>query len=160
VIPGTREVDVMRCFLGVGLLAAVTFGTTHALHADDKKRWQDAELEKFQGRWSAIREETIIKGHVQRDVIERRWVDLEFEDGNLKVTILDEKRKETWHGSIEVIGIERSDSGTRLLLGRDGRTLAAIHYDFVGEKMILVGGIAKRPFEGFRLSGEYGRARE
>jgi hypothetical protein len=45
-----------------------------------------------------------------------------------------------------------------LILGDGKRRKAEVYYDFVGEKMILIGRIGPRPFEGFILSGEYKRA--
>ena len=115
------------------------------------KAWQETELKKFQGRWTAFREEKTDQGKARR-----QWVDLEFADGKMKVVILDENRKQVWDGPpLKVMGVERGEGlglAARLKLER-----AAVYYDFVGEKLILVGGIGHRPFEGFMLSGEYKR---
>jgi hypothetical protein len=45
-----------------------------------------------------------------------------------------------------------------VILGFGSRSKYIVHYDFQGEKLILVGRLPNRPFEGFSLSGEYHRA--
>ncbi len=149
---------MLRCALWVGLLAVLTVCPFGALHADDKKAddkkvWQEAELKKFQGRWTAFREEK-----TDQEKVRQQWVDLEFADSGMKIFILDEKRKQTWEGSLNVIGVEQVGPISRLILGSGEQKKAEVCCDFVGDKMILVGRIMPRPFEGFSLSGEYKRA--
>jgi hypothetical protein len=62
-----------------------------------------------------------------------------------------------------VLGVEQ-DKGIGdgnygwLNLGGNATQKVAFHYDFVGEKLVLIGRIRWRPWEGFRVSGEYQRA--
>jgi hypothetical protein len=76
-------------------------------------------------------------------------VELEVAGGNLKVFVFNEKDAQPWKGPpLKVIGAERGeDVGSPSLLKLER---AAVYYDFVGEKMILVGGIGHRPW---RLGG-------
>jgi len=157
---------MLRCALWVGLLAVLTAFPFHALHADghkaddkkadgqkadDKKAWQQAEREKLAGRWTASREE-----RTDKDQIRRTRVDLEFTDGRLEVFHYDEKGSQIWYGGLKVIGVEQVGSGpgaaSRLNLDK-----GEVYYDFVGDKLILVGRIGPRPWEGFHLSGEFKR---
>jgi hypothetical protein len=146
-----RLPTTVAVFLGCALAAATWPAAGQEKKPDDKKAWQEAELKKLAGRWTTSREEK-----ADQDKIRRRRVDLEFADGLLKVFIFDEKDVEPWKGPpLKVIGVERDEdarSTSRLKLER-----AEVYYDFVGEKMILVGAIGHRPFEGFKLSGEYKR---
>ena len=140
-------------FLGCVLSAVIGPAAGQALQADYKKAWQETELKKFSGRWMTFRQTNT--DHVK---VRRQWVELEFADGVMKITTLDEKRKQTWNNSLQVIGIEQVGPVSRLLLGSGEHKKAEVYYDFVGDKMILVGRITSRPFEGFSLSGEYKRA--
>jgi hypothetical protein len=128
------------------------------LYAQEQKTWQEGELKKLEGRWTTLREEK-----TDQDKIRRRRVEVEVAGRNLQVFILDENDARPWEGPpLKVIGIERgADFASSSLLKLDPRPLstrvAEVYYDFVGEKLILVGGLGHRPFEGFRLSGEYKR---
>jgi hypothetical protein len=139
------------CFLWVTLLVVLTLFPNRVLHADEKKSWQEAELKRLEGRWTTVREEK-----TDQDKIRRRRVELEVAGGNLNVFVFNEERPEPWNGPpLKVIGVERGDalgSPSGLKLER-----AEVYYDFVGEKLIVVGGIANRTWEGFKLSGEYKR---
>jgi hypothetical protein len=144
-----------RGLLWVGVFAALTVGPIRTLHADDKEVWQEAQLKKLGGRWTTVREEK-----TDEDKPRRRRVDLEFTDGKLKVFVRDEKDAPISAGPpLKVIGVERAGGrglASRLDLERDEQ----VYFDLVGEKLILVGGIGHRPFEGFTLSGEYKRAEQ
>jgi hypothetical protein len=139
-------------FLGCVLSAATCPAAGQDLPADNKKPWQETELKRFQGRWTALREEK-----TDQEGVRRREVELEFGDGRVKITILDEKRNQTWSNSLQVIGVEQVGPVSRLVLGSGEQKKAEVYYDFAGDKMILVGRIIPRPFEGFSLSGEYRR---
>jgi hypothetical protein len=139
-------------FLGCVLSAATSPPAGRLLAANDKRTWQETELEKFLGRWTMVREERTDKGKIRR-----KFVELEFADGNLKVLIYDEKDGSRWKGSLKVMGVEQLETGSRLILG-NGERKTEVYYDFVGGRLILVGKIGPRPWEGFRLSGEYKRA--
>ena len=39
----------------------------------------------------------------------------------------------------------------------NGNSKYVVYYDFVDERMVLIGTLLNRPFEGFSLSGEYKR---
>ena len=143
---------MLRYSLSMAFLAVVSFCPLRVVHGDDKKAWQEAELKKFGGRWTTYREEK------NDQEVRRSWVELEFADGKMEVFILDEKKKEIWRGPpLKAMGIEQVGFA-RLTLGYGERKIAEVYYDFVGEKIILIGRIGSRPFEGFILSGEYKRA--
>jgi len=146
-----RLPTTVAVFLGCTLAAAAWPAAGQEKKPDDKKAWQEGELKKLEGRWTTVREEK-----TDQDKIRRRRVDLEFAGGSLKVFIVDEKDAQPWSGPpLKVIGVERDEalgSASRLKLER-----AQVYYDFVGENLIIVGGIGHRPFEGLMLSGEYRR---
>jgi hypothetical protein len=119
---------------------------------EEKKAWQEAELKKLQGRWATVREEK-----TDEKTSRTRRVELEFADGRMQLRLLDEKRKETWSGALQVLGVEQVGPVARLDLGSGGQKKAEVYYDLVGDKLTLVGRIVPRPFEGFPLSGEYAR---
>jgi hypothetical protein len=141
-------------FLGCVFSAATCPATGQVLLAEDKNTWQEAELKKLQGRWTTFREE---KTH--EDKIRRRRVDLEFADGELRVLVFDEKDAKIWDGRLKVISVERVTGGLGMT-PRLNLDKGEVHYDFVGDKMIVVGRIGPRPWEGFPLSGEYQRAEQ
>ncbi len=140
---------MLRCLSVVGVLGVFAVGP---VGAGEKNTWQDAELKKLQGRWTTVREEK-----TDRDKVRRTRLELEFTDGRLTVYTFDEKGAQSRVGPpLIVTEIQRADAAgaaARLKLER-----AEVYYDFVGEKLIVVGGIAHRPFEGLKLSGEYKRA--
>ena len=138
--------------LGCVLSAATCPPAGQVLPAEEKATWQETELEKFQGRWTTVRDEQADTGKIRR-----KFVELEFTDSNLKVSISGERYDSPWEGSLKVTGVERVGPASRLILGDGERKKAEVYYDFVGEKLILVGRIGPRPWEGFRLSGEYKR---
>jgi hypothetical protein len=141
------------CLLWAGILAILTAGPIRTFSADEKEDWQKAQRKKLAGRWTTVREEK-----TDQDKPRRRSVDLEFSDSELKVFIDAEKGAKAWTGPpLKVIGVERAGKrglASRLDLERDEQ----VFFDFVGEKLIMVGSIGHRPFEGFPLSGEYRRA--
>jgi hypothetical protein len=142
-------------FLGYVLSAATCPATGQEKKPEDKKAWQENKLKKFQGRWTTVRDVKADKGKIRR-----QRVDLEFADGDLKVYLkvfTDGEKEDSWDGSIKVMGVEQVGMDSRLILGDGKQKKAEIHYDFVGERLILVGRIGTRPWEGFRLSGEYKR---
>jgi hypothetical protein len=146
-----------RCALWAGLLAVLAVCPSRDLPADDKtadgkKAWQAAELEKLAGRWTAVREEQIDPGKTRR-----RRVDLEFAGGELRVSLSDEDGKPVWDGSLAVTGVEPSREREWLpLVLRFDKALA--YYDLDGERLVVVGRVWPRPWEGLVLSGEYKRA--
>jgi len=142
-----------QCLLWLGIFAVLSAGPIRTFSADEKEDWQKAQRKKLLGRWTTIREEKADQGKTRRN-----RVDLEFTDSELKVSIDDEKGGKIWAGPpLKVIGVERA--GKRGLVARlDLERDEQIYFDFVGEKLILVGRIGHRPFEGFPLSGEYRRA--
>lgn len=141
---------VAWCLLSASLCGAA--GPDARPAADDKKAWQESELKRFQGRWQTYREEKI-----GDEPVRRRWLELEFADGRMKLVVRDENKKQTFDGRLEVMKIESFGWGSRLVLGQGEIKKAEIYYDFVGDKLILAGRIPPRPYEGFSLSGEYKR---
>jgi len=142
-----------RFLLWLGVFSILTAGPIRTFPADEKDDWQQAQRKRLVGRWTTIREEKTDQGKTRRNK-----VDLEFTDSELKVSIDYEKGGKISAGPpLKVIGVERAGKrglASRLDLERDEQ----IYFDFVGGKLILVGGIGHRPFEGFPLSGEYRRA--
>ena len=132
-------------FLGSVLSAPTCPPAGQVLPANDKKAWQEAELKQLAGRWTTFREEK-----ADQDKISRRRVDLEFVDGKLKVFFFDEKGVKVWDGSLKVIGVEQVGTTSRLKLDE-----GEVYYDFVGEKLIIIGWPA--PWALPPLSGEYKR---
>jgi hypothetical protein len=145
-----------RGALWAGLLAALAVCPTRDLpagdeKADEKKAWQAAELKKLAGRWTAVREEQAGPGKTRR-----RRVDLEFADGELRVSLSDEGGKPARDGSLKVTGVEPSNEREWLpLVLRLDKALA--YYDLDGGRLVVVGRVWPRPWEGFVLSGEYTR---
>jgi hypothetical protein len=140
---------MLRCTLLAGLLAVLASGPSADLRAEDKKAndkkaWQEAELKKLAGRWTSVREEK-----TGPDTTRTRRVDLEFAGGELSVSTFDDKGKREWDGSLKVVGV-----GPNLLTFER----AEAHYDLIDGRLVVVGRIGYRPWEGFALSGEYRRA--
>jgi hypothetical protein len=146
-----RSTVILACVLSV----ASSPMANHFAQADVKNIWQDNEIKKLKGRWTAFREE---KNYQEK--VRRVWVELEFTDRRLKIVTLDENRHQTWNESLAVIDIERVGPVSRLILGHEMQKKAEVYYDFVSKKLILVGRIVPRPFEGFQLTGEYTRAEQ
>jgi hypothetical protein len=133
-------------FLGSVLSAATCPAAGQVLPANDEKAWQEAELKQLAGRWTTFREEK-----ADQDKISRRRVNLEFVDGKLKVSFFDEKGVKVRDGSLTVIGVEHVGTTSRLKLH-----YGELYYDFVGEKLIVIGWPAPWAFP--PLSGEYKRS--
>jgi hypothetical protein len=117
--------------------------------ADDKPPAQDPKLEEFRGRWSTSRE--------MRDGEKVRSYQLILEFRGDELTFYTEEggKKENQF-MLRVIGVEQGKEVPYLVLG-NGQTKYPLYYDFQGERMILVGRLPNRPFEGFSLAGEYKR---
>ena len=72
----------------------------------------------------------------------------------------------SFDGKLRVLGVEevKAQDGVGLPFGRftigstTGTGKTEVYYDFVGDKLVIVGRIGWRPYEGFRLSGKYKRA--
>src|SRR5262245_31240967 len=146
-----------RFLFCVGLFAVLPACLSRPLAAGEKPTWQEAQLKKLSGRWTTVREET-----AGPDKVRRTRVDLEFADGKIKLFLFNEKGGMIFDGELRVIGVEEIKGVglgpvSRLKLGGNELQKAEVHYDFVGEKLILVGRIGWRPYEGFALSGEYQR---
>ena len=141
--------------MGLGFLVAFP---TCTLRADDQKSWHENEFKKLEGCWTTFREE-----NAGADKIRRSRVDLEFAEGKLRVFLFDEKGAKQWDGEIKMISAEEIKgiglgSISRLNLRGNETQKVEVYYAFVGDKLILVGRIGFRPWEGFHVSGEYKRA--
>jgi hypothetical protein len=112
----------------------------------------EAALKTLAGRWEVLREETGDGGTVRR-----QWVQLDFAGSAMGLKLLDEARRPVWDQALDVVGVEAVDGVHRLTLGRGGRVVATVYYEVVGGRLVLVGSIPPRPFEGFSLSGAYRR---
>ena len=139
---------MFRGTLWLGLIAILAVCPFHALHAGDEKsgdkKWQEAELKKLTGRWTTVRKEK------EKDKVRTTQVDLEFADGKLSVTM-----NGSTYSAPPMVLVKQDKGPGRLDLG-----INPIYYSFVGEKLIVVGHILNRPFEGFDLSGEYKRSEQ
>jgi hypothetical protein len=128
-------------------------GSIAGLHADEKKAWQDEHFKRLAGRWTTVREEKTDQGKIKQT-----RVALEFVGVGVNVSIFkDEKTEKPWYGYLKITSIDRE--GTRLSSSTLKLDKGTLFCDFVGEKLILVGGISQRPYEGFMFSGEYQRAK-
>ncbi len=118
--------------------------------ADEKQPGLEAKLEPFRGRWTTSRERK------EDEKIRRYQLVLEFKGGELTF-FTEEGGKKGNQFTLKVIGVKQADGAPRLVLEFGERQTYVIHYDFEGDRMILVGRLLNRPFEGFSLSGEYKR---
>ena len=134
-------------FLGGVLSAATCPPAGQVLPPNDQTTRQDAVLKQLAGRWTTLREEKDDQGKISR-----RRVDLEFVDGKLKVFFFDEKGVEDRAGSLKVISVESVEGASRLNLDN-----GKVYYDFVGEKLIVIGWPA--PWSLPPISGEYKRGK-
>ena len=114
---------------------------------------QESQLERFHGRWTTSRERT------EGEKVRRFQLVLEFKGGELTFFTLHEDGKGN-EFTLKVIRVEQGDGGPRLILGFGERCKYVVYYDIEGDRMVLVGRLPNRPFEGFSLSGEYKRAQK
>jgi hypothetical protein len=121
---------------------------TSAVPVEDK-RAPAAKLEQFRGRWSTSREER------DGEKVRTSQLALEFRSDQLTF-YTEEGGKKGNEFRLQVIGVEQGKEVPYLVLA-SGQTKYPVYYDFQGERMILVGRLPNRPFEGFSLSGEYRR---
>jgi hypothetical protein len=121
---------------------------TSAVPVEDK-RAQEAKLEQFRGRWSTSREER------DGDKVRTYQLILEFRRDQLTFYTEEGGRKGNQF-MLQVIGVEQGKEVPYLVLS-NGQTKYPVYYDFQGERMILVGRLPNRPYEGFSLAGEYKR---
>ena len=149
---------MLRSFLCVGLMAASMGAPIRLLHADDPTPWQQEQFKKLSGRWTTIR---IVKSG--KDEFRKIQVDLEFAAGELKVESHDPKDgKRLSQDKLKVVDVAAVNglgggSHAKLIVGGNASQKAEVSYDFVGDKLVLVGRVGWRPWEGFSLSGEYQR---
>jgi hypothetical protein len=83
---------------------------------------------------------------------------LEFRNDELTLCTKEDGKKGNQF-TLNVNGIEEGKNASSLVLSH-GESKFVIYYDFQGERLILVGNLLNRPFEGVSLSGEYQRAEE
>ncbi|MFO0969092.1 MAG: DUF1080 domain-containing protein [Gemmataceae bacterium] len=148
------ECDLCRPF---GIATYATVGAVRDVRVRAVDVWQDAELEKLRGRWTTLREKPSKTGAPAQ-----QRIDLVFTDGKLTVLGVDEKGTKKWSDAIKVTGVEQVKGVgvaylSRLNLQGSPTQKVQAYYDFVGGRLILVGSIGFRPWEGFQLSGEYRR---
>ncbi len=137
--------------LCVILLACLSLSPTRAILADEKQSGPETKLAQFHGRWTTSRQRK------DDEKIRRYQLVLEFKGGELTF-FTEERGKKGNEFTLKVIGVEEGAGGSHLILGFGDTSKYIVHYDFQGEKMVLVGRLPNRPFEGFSLSGEYNRA--
>jgi hypothetical protein len=139
---------MLRCVLCGVLLGGLWLSSTRTILADDKPA-QESKLEQFRGRWTTSREKR------DGDKVRSSQLILEFRCGELTF-YTEEGGKKGNEFTLKVIGVEQGKDVPYLVLGH-GQTKYPVYYDFPGERMILVGRLWNRPFEGFSLSGEFQR---
>jgi len=122
------------------------------VRADDKPPAQESRLEQFRGRSSTTREMR------EGEKVRHSQLVLEFRGGELTF-YTEEGGKKGNQFTLKVIGVEQGKDVPYLVLGH-GESKYVVYYDFQSERMILVGRLLNRPFEGFSLSGEYKRVEE
>jgi hypothetical protein len=137
----------------IGLIIGLAVAQSIPLHAEDNKAWQESQFKKLRGRWTTIREEE-----------DRRRLDLQFTDGKIEVLVYGKdpaKRPNSY--DLRLFGVEMAKKSNlsnfaQLNVGStSGSGKTEVYYDFVGEKLIIVGTVDWRPFEGFHLSGDFKR---
>jgi hypothetical protein len=141
---------MLRFVLSAVLFACLSLGAARSILADEKQPARDAKLEQFLGRWTTSRERK------EDEKVRRYQLVLEFKGGELTF-FTEEGRKKENQFTLNVIKDVRGKDAAYLILGH-AESRYVVHYDFVGERLILVGRLPNRPFEGFSLSGEYQRA--
>jgi hypothetical protein len=149
IVTGSALHRVSRCVLCVLLLAGLWLSATTTIRAEDKPLAREPGLEQLLGRWSTSRE--MKEGEKARHsqlVLEFRGGELTFytEEGGTKGNQF----------TLNVIAVEQDKGVSHLVLGRGGSKYV-VYYDFQRGRLILVGRLLNRPFEGFSLSGEYKR---
>jgi hypothetical protein len=135
--------------LRVLLLGCLWLGPFETVRAEEKPPPQGPDLEQFFGRWSTPRE--VREGEQVRHsqlVLEFRGDELTF--------FTEEGGKKGNRFTLKVLGVEQGKGVPHLLLGH-GASRYVVSYDFQRLRLILVGRLLNRPFEGFSLSGEYKR---
>jgi hypothetical protein len=143
---------MLRCVLCVVLFGGLWLSSTRTILADDRPPAQQSRLEQFRGRWSTARE--VREG----EKVRHSQLVLEFRGGALTF-FTEEGGKKGNQFTLKVIGVEQDKDVPYLVLGHS-KSKYVVHYDFQSERMILVGRLPNRPFEGFSLSGEYKRVEE
>jgi hypothetical protein len=141
---------MLRSVLCALVLPCLSLSPISDTLADEKQPGLAAKLEPFRGRWTTSREKK------EDEKVSRYELVLEFKDGELTF-FTEEGGKKGNQFTLNVIGVEQGDGAPHLILGFGERSKYVIHYDFEGGRMILVGRLPNRPFEGFSLSGEYKR---
>jgi hypothetical protein len=141
---------VLFCDGSIKTLSAAEFKSlvTSAIPVEDKPA-QAAKLEQFRGRWSTSREKR------EDEKVRSYQLVLEFR-GDKLTFYTEEGGKQGNRYTLQVIGVEPDKEVPYLILG-SGQSKYTVYYDFQGERMILVGRMWNRPFEGFSLAGEYRR---
>jgi hypothetical protein len=140
---------MLRPVLSAILFACLSLSATRPILAAEKQPRPDTKLERFLGRWTTSREKK------EGEKVRRYQLVLEFQSGELSF-FTEESGKKGNQFTLKVIeDVDGKDTGY-LVLGY-GESRYVVHYDVESERMILVGRLPNRPFEGFSLSGEYKR---
>jgi hypothetical protein len=125
---------------------------TRTVLADDSPAAHEDRLKQFHGQWSRSREKK------DGDRVRQSQLILEFRGEDLTF-YTEEGGKKGNEFTLKVLGIEQGKDASHLVLGH-GKSKYVVYYDFQSERMILIGNLQNRPFEGFSLSGEYGRVEQ
>ena len=144
-----RENIMIRLLIATAIFLSPAFVAPIA-KAEDKDAWKRAALKRLEGRWRTVQEIQLDK-----DRFERRRLDLEFSDGKLRVFAHDREGNAAWDKALKLTEIEYGRS-VRYRLTHE---LGELCYDEVGRRIIIVGRVAPRPWEGFPLSGVYERVK-
>jgi hypothetical protein len=143
---------MLRYAVCVVLLGSAWANWIPTIRADDQQPAQGLPLERSHGRWSTSRERR------EGERVRRSQLTLEFRNDELTLCAKEDGKKGNQF-ILKVNGIEEGKNASSLLLSHGGSKYV-IYYDFQGERLILVGNLLNRPFEGFSLSGECQRAEE
>jgi hypothetical protein len=141
---------MLRRIACVVLVSCLSLSPTRTVPAEEKQPGPETKLEQFRGRWTTSRERK------EDEKVRRYQLALEFKDGELTF-FTEEDGKKGNEFTLKVIAVEQGDGAARLVLGFGERSKYVVYYDLEGDRMILVGRLLNRPFEGFSLSGEYKR---
>jgi hypothetical protein len=141
---------MLRRMACVVLLACLSLGPTRTVPAEENQPGPETKREQFRGRWTTSRESK------EDEKVRHYQLVLEFNGGELTF-FTEEDGKKGNPFTLKVIVVEQGDGASHLVLGFGERSKYVIYFDFEGDRMILVGRLPNRPFEGFSLSGEYKR---
>jgi hypothetical protein len=145
---------MLRLALSAVLLMFPRVGTIDEKKAAEKPA-AESRLKQFQGVWVTTRE------HKEGEKVHQYKLVLEFK-GDQLTFFTEREGKKGNQFTLTASKPETDLDGPALVeMGRliltYGSSKYSLYYDFVKERLVLVGKLPNRPFEGFSLSGDFAR---